>query len=274
MKALRLYFKVLDTLSPRMAAKKLYHIMSNPRIHKLREFEEKALNRSKKELVKFKGFNIQKYSWGKPDDPIALLIHGWEGQAGNFGALIDLLLGKGYQIVAYDAPSHGNSSKGKTSMFEYADFVTERLKIHQPKVVISHSFGSVTAAFALKENPEVQIDKWFLITTPYHFRDRINEMAEFIGVSGKTVKHLVFILEKEIDIPLDNLNMKVYGGNLNNLGKATIIHSKSDRVIPIEKARLVHNAIPQSQLIELENQGHYRILWSKQLKDILKEQIA
>ncbi len=274
MKALRLYFKVLDTLYPKMAAKKLYHIMSNPRIYKLREFEERALNKATKEQVKFKGFNIQKYSWGKPDDPIALLIHGWEGQAGNFGALIDVLLGKGYQIIAYDAPSHGNSSKGNTSMFEYADFVTERLKIHQPKVVISHSFGSVTAAFALKENPEVQIDKWFLITTPYHFRDRINEIAEFIGVSARTVNHLIAMLEKEINIPLNDLNMKVYGGDLNNLGEATIIHSKSDRVIPIEKARLVHKAIPQSELIELENLGHYRILWSEQLKDILKEQIA
>jgi len=271
--AYRMYFKFLDLLSPSIAARKVYHIMSNPRIHKLREFEVKALDRSLKEQIKFKRFDIQKYSWGDAGNPVALLIHGWEGQAGNFGAMIDLLLDKGYQVIAYDAPAHGNSSKGNTSMFEYADFITERLKVHKPRVILSHSFGSVTAAFALKQNPDVHVDQWYLITTPFHFRDRINEMAEFIGVSQRTIRHLITNLEKEIKIPLNDLNMEVYGGNLKNLDEAFIIHSSSDRVIPIEKARLSHKAIPQSKLIELENLGHYRILWSKQLLDILEKEI-
>ncbi len=67
--------------------------------------------------------------------------------------------------------------------------------------------------------------------------------------------------------------MKVYGGNLNNLQKATIIHSKGDRVIPVEKSRMTHKAIPQSELIELEELGHYRILWSEQLLNILDEKL-
>jgi pimeloyl-ACP methyl ester carboxylesterase len=272
-KAYRIYFKFLDLLFPSIAAKKVYHIMSNPRIHKLREFEVKALDRSVKERLKFKSFEIQKYSWGSAGNPVALLIHGWEGQAGNFGAMIDLLLDKGYHVIAYDAPSHGGSSKGNTSMFEYADFVTERLKVHKPKVILSHSFGSVTAAFALKENPDVQVSQWYLITTPYHFRDRINEMAEFIGVSERTIKRLISNLEKNINIPLNDLNMEVYGGNLKNLDEAFIIHSSSDRVIPIEKARLSNKAIPQSKLIVLENLGHYRILWSERLLSILKKEI-
>ena len=272
-KAYRLYFKLLDLIFPSVAARKVYHLMSNPRIHKLREFELKALDRSVKEWVKFKSFEIQKYTWGSAGNPVALLIHGWEGQAGNFGAMIDLLLEKEYQVIAYDAPSHGGSSKGNTSMFEYADFVTERLKVHKPRVILSHSFGSVTAAFALKENSDVHVRQWYLITTPYHFRDRINEMAEFIGVSDRTIKRLISNLEKNINIPLNDLNMEVYGGNLINLDEAFIIHSSSDRVIPIEKARLTHKAIPQSNLIELENLGHYRILWSNQLLDILKKKI-
>ena len=273
-KSFRIYFKFLDLLFPSVAARKVYHLMSNPGIHKLREFEVKALERSVKEQIKFKSYNIQKYAWGNNGDPVALLIHGWEGQAGNFGAVIDLLLEKGYQVIAYDAPAHGNSSKGNTSMFEYADFVSARLKIHKPVLIASHSFGSVTAAFALKENPEVHVKQWYLITTPFHFRDRINEMAEFIGVSARTINRLITNLEKEINISLNDLNMEVYGGNLKNLGEALIIHSSSDRVIPIEKARLTHKAIPQSKLIELDNLGHYRILWSKQLLNVLQDQIT
>jgi pimeloyl-ACP methyl ester carboxylesterase len=274
MKIYKMYFRILDLFFPTSAAKKVYHVMSNPRIHKLRDFEEEVLSHSKKERITFKKFEIQKYSWGNRKNKTALLIHGWEGQAGNFGALIDLLLDKGFHIVAYDAPSHGRSTKAKTSMFEYAEFVTEILKQEKPKIIISHSFGSVTAAFALKGNPDIKVSQWFLITTPNHFKDRINEISEFLGVTQRTIDRLTAILEKDLGISLDKLNMTEYGGNLKNLKEAYIIHSKSDGVIPIEKARLAHKAIPQSQLIEFDNLGHYRILWSTQLKDILKEKIT
>jgi pimeloyl-ACP methyl ester carboxylesterase len=274
MKIFKMYFRFLDLLLPAVAARKIYHVMSNPRIHKLRDFEEEVLQHSEKERISFKKFQIQKYSWGDRKNKTALLIHGWEGQAGNFGALIDLLLNKGFHMVAYDAPSHGRSTKEKTSMFEYAEFVTEILKQEEPQIIISHSFGSVTAAFALKGNPGVNVDQWFLVTTPYHFRDRINEISEFLGVTHRTIDKLTAILERDLGISLDKLNMAEYGGNLKNLKEAFIIHSRTDGVIPIDKARLTNQAIPQSRLIELDNLGHYRILWSKQLKEILVEVIT
>jgi pimeloyl-ACP methyl ester carboxylesterase len=273
MRLLKFYIRFLDLILPSLAAKKVYHIMSNPRIHKQREFEKEAISGSVKEKIKFKDFDILKYSWGNSANKTALLIHGWEGQSGNFGALIELLLHKGYYIIAYDAPSHGHSSRGNTSMFEYAEFVHEIFKTVRPGIIISHSFGSVTAAFALKENPDIKIDQWFLITTPSHFKDRIHDIAVFIGISHRTVNRLTNRLEKELNISLDKLNMGEYAGNLNNLKEAIIIHSQSDGVIPIEKARKAHEAIPQSELIELEDLGHYRILWSKRLKQILEERI-
>jgi pimeloyl-ACP methyl ester carboxylesterase len=269
----KLYFKILNLLLPSLAAKRVYHVMSNPRIRKLRDFEEEVLSHSQKERIEFKKFRIQKYTWGNPGNKRALLIHGWEGQAGNFGAIIDILVDKGYYVAAYDAPAHGKSTRRKTSMFEYAEFVTQVLEVEKPHIIISHSFGSVTAAFALKGNPEIKVSQWFLITTPNHFKDRINEISEFLGVTYRTIDRLIQMLEKDLGISLDKLNMSEYGGNLENLKEAIIIHSKADGVIPIEKARLAHKAIPQSQLIEMENLGHYRILWSSQLKEILKEKI-
>lgn len=140
---------------------------------------------------------MKTYTWGGDNEKTVFLIHGWEGHAGNFGAIIDILLDKGYSIISFDAPSHGESTKGKTNMFEFSEFVSMMMGKYRPSAFISHSFGSVTSIRAISENLSVDIDKWLLVTTPNDFKDRVNEIANFIGISEKTKSKLIKLLEKE-----------------------------------------------------------------------------
>lgn len=130
MRLLKGYLSILDFLSTDLAAKQMYSFMSNPRLKKLRAFENTVLDESAKGNITFNDFNICTYTWGEESDKVALMIHGWEGQAGNFGGLVPLLLENGYQVIAFDAPSHGYSSKGKTNMFHFVEvietFITQR----------------------------------------------------------------------------------------------------------------------------------------------------
>ncbi len=266
-------FKILDFFAPGMASKIAYRFMSNPRVRKLRGFEEDILAKSTQNRISFKEFQVQSYAWGKEGNPIALLVHGWEGQSGNFGNLIDLLIKKGYQIVAYDAPSHGKSSKGATSMFEYTDFITERIKVHKPAVIISHSFGSITTLLGLRRNAEFFLNQWIIVTTPFNFQDRIDQMKEQLGFTNRTVEKLVPLLEQDTEYTIEELNVGKTAPQLNNLGSSVIIHSQQDKVIPIGDARKVHRHLANSEMIELKNLGHYRILWSEELKEIIDEKI-
>lgn len=68
--------------------------MSSPRTRKLKDSEERVLSKSIMEKIEYKNFRIQKYQWGKQNHKTALLIHGWEGQAGNFAAIVDVLVQK------------------------------------------------------------------------------------------------------------------------------------------------------------------------------------
>lgn len=266
-------FKILDFFAPGIAAKIAYRFMSNPRVRKLRDFEEDILEKSTQGRIPFKKFQVQSYTWGKEGNPIALLVHGWEGQSGNFGNLIDLLIKKGYQIVAYDAPSHGKSSKGATSMFEYTDFITEKIKVHKPAVIISHSFGSITTLLGLRRNAEFFLNQWIIVTTPFNFQDRIDQMKEQLGFTNRTVEKLVPLLEQDSEYTIEELNVGKTAPKLNNLGSSVIIHSEQDKVIPIDDARKVHRHLANSEMIELKNLGHYRILWSDELKEIIDEKI-
>ena len=57
--------------------------------------------------------------------------------------------------------------------------------------------------------------------------------------------------------------------SVKNVSEALIVHSKKDKVLPIALARKLHKDFPLSELIELENLGHYTILWSEDLKEII-----
>ena len=266
MKWLKLYFKLLDRFFPNLAAKKVHQLMSKPRVRKLRAFEEEILDRSEKEVMLFKSFEIQTYRWGRASDPAVLVVHGWEGQAGNFGGLVDPLLEKGYRVIAYDAPSHGHSSKGKMNMFIIADLVEILAKKYQPKAIISHSFGSVISAMLLKENPSIAVQNWIMVTTPHKYLHYLENMSHFLELSEGTFNKLIKLVEQELDTDIHDMDMAIYCAQLENVASATIIHSKADKIIPIKSARVVHEGFPQSELVELEKLGHYSILWSDQLK--------
>jgi pimeloyl-ACP methyl ester carboxylesterase len=68
--------------------------------------------------------------------------------------------------------------------------------------------------------------------------------------------------------------MEYFGDKVSHVKEIIIVHSKSDKIIPINSARIAHQNISHSELIELDNLGHYRILWSDELKEIITNRIA
>lgn len=247
--------------------------MSYPKVKKLRESEEYVLKIARNERVKYKEVSLTRYEWGKENKKTAFLVHGWEGQTGNFASLIPTLLEAGYRVVSIDAPSHGSSSNGKTNMFELSKILIYHFKKEKPEMVISHSFGSVNVARVLRFSPEVFVKSWFLVTTPNNFKSRINEMAVKFGLNQTVVKKLISKIELDVDENIDHLNMVFYCNQLKNVDKAIIIHSKVDKVLPIKGAIEVTKSFKQSTLYMLEGLGHYSILWSEELRSILKNEL-
>lgn len=271
MKHIRLLMNVMQRISPTLAAKIVYWRMSNPAVRKLRTSEEEVLAKAEQRNVPFQGFAIRKYEWGKGSAKTALLVHGWEGQAGNFAGMIDLLVEKEYHVISFDAPAHGKSSKGATSMFAFGQFLAEQMPYLNPDLVISHSFGSVSTAMTLRRNPQIKVGVWLMATTPFSFKNRISDVANQLGVNEHTQKLLIEKVEHRLQESIDNLNMANYCNTLHNVEKAVIVHSKADKVLPLEGARKVHEAFPQSEMVELEKVGHYAILWSEDLLEVLRK---
>ncbi len=264
----KVLINVVSTVFPGLMVKMAYKHLTNPQIKKLRERELEVLEGADKAIIEFKGFKIQTYCWQGGNKPL-LLIHGWEGQAGNFSGLIAPLQKAGFTIYAFDGPSHGFSSQGPTSLFEFMELVGVLIEKYKPVSLISHSFGGVATTYALSVNPALSVERYALLTTPDRFSERIQAVVDQVGVTENVRDRLIDQLEKETPVPVNALNVSSFVKSV-SVAKALIIHDKNDRIIPISQSRNVYNSWPACEFLEVEGTGHFKILSDqKVIKNLL-----
>ena len=261
----KILIRIASNLFPNSITSFAYKQLTNPQVRKLRPNELATLAKADKEKYKFKDFEIQLYTWQGGDKKI-LLIHGWEGQAGNFSDLVEELIINGYTVYSFDGPSHGFSSQGSTSLFEFTELVGLLIRKTKVKILVSHSFGGVATTYALFTNPDLHIDKYVLLTTPDKFTERIDDVSELVGITNKVKNRLIDRLEKEIKLDVKTLNVSTFVKTI-AVKEALIIHDKNDKVIPISRSRNVNNNWSVSKFKEIEGTGHFRILRTKEVID-------
>lgn len=245
--------------------------LTSPQVHKLREHETKVLDKAEKSVFQYEESEIQVYEW-KAGPQKVLLIHGWEGQAGNFADLIEKFTLLNVTVVAFDGPSHGNSSKSSkgTSLFEFANLVGVMIEKFEINKLVSHSFGGVATTYALSQLPNFEIEKYVLFTTPNRFVDRIDEVAKFVGFHDKVKEKLKLRLENKFDLVLNDLDVEKFV-QLVNVKEALILHDTNDKVLSVEESRTVVKHWDAAQLIEVTETGHYRIL---RTDDVLEKAVT
>ena len=263
---------ILSRVFPDLFVKLAFNRLVNPQVRKLRVREAKVLETAHQEVFRFRDFDIKLYRWDGYKEGI-LLVHGWEGQAGNFADLILKLQAKGFTIYTFDGPSHGDSSVGETSLFEFADLVGELINKFKVRKLVSHSFGGVATTYALANNPPLEIDRYALITTPDKFRERIEDVANQYGIHPRVVRKLVHKLENKYGVVVGDLNVSVFVQEA-NVKNAYIIHDRNDQVIPIERSRNVHRHWPQAEFEEVSGTGHFRILRDERVLESVVDFIA
>ena len=257
---------ILSFVSPKLVSNLAYKKLTNPQQRKLRQHEEPFLQKADQSQIRFGEFKIQMYTWGNPKDERILLIHGWEGQAGNFTDLIKKLIKENYYVIAFDGPSHGNSSKGETSLVEFSHLVGRLIEEFKCKKLVSHSFGGVATTYALFHNQHLEIEKYVLLTTPDKFSQRLDDVAAYLGINEKVKNIIIEQIEGEMEISVDQLSVSNFVPKI-KVKKALIIHDKNDRVVPIAQSKNVHQKWADCEYIEVEGTGHFRILRTEEVID-------
>ncbi|WP_146052759.1 alpha/beta fold hydrolase [Aquimarina sp. I32.4] len=260
----------MEKLSPSLTAKIVYYYISNPRTKKFRPFEKPILEEAEKSIITFKGFDIAVYKWGESEKKV-LLVHGWEGRASNFGAIIPKLLEYGYQVISYDAPSHGDSTKKKTNFFDIPKLIEVFLKKESYDLVITHS-GASAMTLLIMSNLKYSGNKMVILTVYDKFEDYISQIINYFGLTMRTKTKFMDLIRKITKYEPSELQANLFVKNI-TIKNAIFIHDKGDKIVSVENSKFVSSNMPGSKFFEIEGTGHFKMLWSENVVNIIEEQI-
>ncbi|MCG7872307.1 MAG: alpha/beta hydrolase [Candidatus Thiodiazotropha lotti] len=249
-------FSALTRVSPYLAGRLATFFWYRTQHRSVTLDEQRVLARASTEVRRFGTKSVCIYRWGE-GAPV-LLTHGWNGNAGQMASLVEALVGQGFQVTAFDAPGHGQSSGNSTDILEISGVITQLLQESgEDTAVVAHSFGGMCTLHAIANG--ARASSVVCISPPKDVTTLLQQFIKILGMNTTVVNQVKRRLEQRFGEEMwSRLSLPewVRAAELPGL----IIHDSRDRYIPVSNARAVHAAWTGSELQITRGLGHMRIL--------------
>jgi pimeloyl-ACP methyl ester carboxylesterase len=205
------------------------------------------------------GREIAAWKWGQ--GPQILLLHGWNGRAMNLSAFVEPLLAKGYSVLAFDAPGHGESEGDMCYAPLFADAARKLARLRGDFYgIISHSFGTCAATVAQADG--LKAKKVVYLSTMCWIKMRFYEFAAAVGLDTRG-QNAMWALSESYFGPG---RIESYHGDhaaIKFQSEGLIIHCEDDKEVLPAQSQAIAQAWQNCDLWLTKGLGHFRILRSK-----------
>ncbi|HDS1737583.1 alpha/beta fold hydrolase [Pseudomonas sp. BP8] len=254
----------LGRLAPEHVAGKMRRAFMTPRNLPPKPWELPLLARAERITLRF---GLSALRWGK--GPTILLMHGWEGRATQFAALIETLVDSGHSVVSLEGPAHGRSPGQQAHVVLFARALLEAAAELPPlRAVIGHSMGGASVLLALQWG--LRTEAAVSIAAPAQLLGVLRGFARHLGLPPRA--RAAFIRQVERDVGLQVARLDVSGYQLELPG--LVVHAADDALVPVGEAQAIHKAWFDSRLMVLEEGGHQRVLADPRLSEAVLELLA
>ncbi|MEU3921392.1 alpha/beta hydrolase [Streptomyces sp. NPDC029004] len=227
----------------------------------LRSAERELFEAARIGRVTVNGKSAVTYLWGNGERPV-LLVHGWQSRGSRFSDFIPGLLDRGYSVVTFDAPGHGDATGRSTTILEYRDILSE---LHEQygdfEALVAHSMGALGSFFALKHG--VRVGKIVTISPVCDFSYLIEEFSSALNLRPRLKAQLGGEIDKKLfpTLPVDRTPFSVVDTTADITSPILVIHDVDDDRIEAAQGRRLAGAFgTQARLITTNGLGHRRIL--------------
>ena len=255
LKVLRPALHAVQAVSPRAAATLAERLFFTAPAGRVSQRGREFLAGGKRFTLNVGGRRLEGWSWGE-GRPI-YLVHGWGGCAGRLYSLAAPLVATGRKVVMYDAPGHGESSRGMSSMPEFARALRAVVADQgQPEVVVAHSLGAAATAFAASLGPLAR--RYVFIAPPSNPADWAVAFARTLGLTPEVLRHLRSRSEHRLQFSWDDLDVLPHARGMT--APLLVIHDHNDDTVPWRNGFDIAESWPGARLVETSGLGHREIL--------------
>jgi len=256
MRALRLLFRYGGAVMPGLLGRLAYGLW-----FRTRRFPESAAGRraaldARHETLRVGDIPLAVHCWGS--GPVVLFLHGWSGRGSQVAAFVAPLLEAGYQVVAPDAPGHGETPGRETNIFEVARTVIELCERIAPvHAAITHSFGGMVLAYAMTQG--VQVGRVVCISAPADVDFLLQGFTQTLAMHPRVVAELRQRIEQRFEGDYYERMSTVENARKQTV-PALVIHDEQDSSVPWQQGERIAAAWPGARFMKTQGLGHGRIL--------------
>jgi pimeloyl-ACP methyl ester carboxylesterase len=256
LRVMRFLFANLGRILPGLMGRWAYRLW-----FRTRRFPESAAGRrvaaqAGRETLQIDSLPVAIYRWGA--GPVVLFVHGWSGRGSQAAAFVEPLLRAGFQVLAVDAPGHGETPGDSTNILECAAVLRAVEQVYGPlHGAITHSFGGMVLAYAMQLG--VRVERVVSLSAPATVEFLIDGFAQTLSMPPGVVENLRRRMEQRFE---DNFWGRI--SMLNNVRgldvPALVIHDADDASVPWQQGEMIAAAWPGARFMKTRGLGHGRIL--------------
>ncbi|MFE0173421.1 alpha/beta fold hydrolase [Streptomyces sp. NPDC059002] len=228
---------------------------------KMRSSERELFAATHRGRIRVNGKSAVTYLWGSGERPV-LLVHGWQSRGSRYADLIPGLLDRGYSVVTFDAPGHGDGTGRSTTILEYRSILTE---LHDQygtfEALVAHSLGTLASFYAIKGG--VKAERIVALSGVRDFEYLLDEFCAELKLRPVLRGELLTRIGKHLfpGMPADLMPFSVSHATEAITAPVLVVHDEGDSRIGVGQGRGIAEAFgDQARLIITQGLGHRRIL--------------
>ncbi len=247
------YFRFLFFFFPKRAINRAYILFCTPRKGKTLPEQEDFLEDAADEIILVNDLEIQTYRWPSMGETI-LMIHGWESNTHRWKRIINKLHKKGYNVIAFDAPAHGNSSGKILNVPLYTLCLQKMIELYRPNHILGHSVGGMTTIYHQYIYPNQEIEKLIILAPPSELSRIMKGYQRILRLSPKFMNALDQFFKEKHGFYFEEFSASDFAKKLTI--KGLLIHDKYDDIAPYREAQAIGKNWSNVNFITTENYGH------------------
>ncbi|MBX3191578.1 MAG: alpha/beta hydrolase [Labilithrix sp.] len=270
-RAARAGLRVLSPASPALAATIAERLFLTATRHRRPAWERDALDGATPLRVPHEGSFLPAWRWGEGTKTI-VLVHGWEGRGSQMSAFVAPLLERGFSVVTFDAPGHGDAPSRFGSVVEHARGLASVVRfVGDVHGIVAHSVGGAAALLALHLG-DVAVDRLALVAPPVGPARFLAGFSRFLGLSPDVRRGVIARLERRYGIPYAELDARLGAAGVDV--PLLVVHDEGDDVVPFEDGAAIAAAAKRGRVVSTRGLGHRRVLRAPEVIDAVVPFIA
>jgi pimeloyl-ACP methyl ester carboxylesterase len=194
---------------------------------------------------------IAVWQWG--EGPAVLLVHGWEGHAGQLAPLAAAAVAAGFRAVAFDMPGHGSAPVRHVTLPRMAAAVAAVATAVGPlHAIVAHSLGGTATILALAAG--VEASRVVLLAPPAEPRRFARGVAKVFRLSPAQTEEMMQTIIELVGLSFEAVEAEPHARHMTI--PALVLHDPEDREVPFEHGRRIASAWPDARIEAIPGTGH------------------